>query len=108
MLLFFPVPPSLRQAAGPLTENLPNVSAGDPSVLGMDLLLERPSPRGRNVVSPRVLLPQSFGRAGHCSLRVSLSFVCGREAIDDQKGKSCLSCEKWKSLALSRFVSAPS
>ena len=25
MVVFFPVPPSMRQAAGPLTENLPNV-----------------------------------------------------------------------------------
>src|SRR5260370_24152592 len=61
VLLFFPVPPSLRQAAGPLTENLPNVSAGDPSDLGMDLLLERPSPRGtkRRPIS-RVLPPADW------------------------------------------------
>src|SRR5882762_8436250 len=61
VLLFFPVPPSLRQAAGPLTENLPNVSAGDPSVLGMDLLLERPSPRGtKRRLSSRVLPPAAW------------------------------------------------
>src|SRR5438477_3124333 len=44
VLLFFPVPPSLRQAAGPLTENLPNVLTGD--LRRVDLSLERPSPRG--------------------------------------------------------------
>src|SRR6266478_9701986 len=32
----------------------------------------------------------------------------GFSATDDQKGTSCLSCEKSKSLGLSRFVSAPS
>src|ERR1700731_3623558 len=44
VLLFFPVPPSLRQAAGPLTENLPNVLTDDPR--RVDLSLQRPSPRG--------------------------------------------------------------
>src|SRR6266851_2273120 len=44
VLVFFPVPPSLRQAAGPLTENLPNVLAGYPR--RVDLWLQRPSPRG--------------------------------------------------------------
>jgi hypothetical protein len=71
VLLFFPVPPSLRQAAGPLTENLPNVMEGDPNradflggpyradfagdlaVCGVDLTLERPSPRG---IQRRLLL----------------------------------------------------
>ena len=64
MLSFFPVPPFKRQAAGPLTENLPHVFlggpnradscagriatafAGDPLEHGIDPLLERPSPRG--------------------------------------------------------------
>src|SRR6266851_8855029 len=44
VLVFFPVPPALRQAAGPLTENLPNVLAGD--LRRVDLWLQRPSPRG--------------------------------------------------------------
>jgi hypothetical protein len=61
MLLFFPVPPSLRQAAGPLTEDLPNVFAGDPYVCGVDLTLERPSPRG---IEHRLLLREFFGPAG--------------------------------------------
>src|SRR5713226_1562213 len=48
VLLFFPVPPSLRQAAGPLTENLPNVLTGDPT--RVDLSLQSPSP-SRNETS---------------------------------------------------------
>jgi hypothetical protein len=44
MLVFLPVPPSMRQAAGPLTENLPNVFTGDPQ--RVDLSLDTPSPRG--------------------------------------------------------------
>ena len=46
VLVFFSVPPSLRQAAGPLTENLPNVAAGSPGVFRAGLLLKEPSPRG--------------------------------------------------------------
>jgi hypothetical protein len=64
VLSFFSVPPFKRQAAGPLTENLPHVFlggpnraascadrvaaafAGDPVIHGIDPLLERPSPRG--------------------------------------------------------------
>src|SRR6266478_5070599 len=58
MLVFFRVPPSLRQAAGPLTENLPNVAAGSPGAFRADLLLEEPSPRGIQCrLSPRVLPP---------------------------------------------------
>jgi len=54
VLLFFPVPPSLRQAAGPLTENLPNVLTGDPCTV--DLSNQRPSPRGtKRRLSSRVL-----------------------------------------------------
>jgi hypothetical protein len=51
VLVFFSVPPSTRQAAGPLTENLPNVFAGDPQ--RVDLSLDNPSPRGtkRRLVS---------------------------------------------------------
>jgi hypothetical protein len=37
MLLCFPVPPSKRQAAGPLTENLPNVLVCGPQKLGDQL-----------------------------------------------------------------------
>ena len=37
MLLCFPVPPSKRQAAGPLTENLPNVLACGPDKVGCQL-----------------------------------------------------------------------
>src|SRR5260370_37453246 len=44
VLVFFPVPPSMRQAAGPLTENLPNVLTGD--LRWVDLSLQSPSPRG--------------------------------------------------------------
>ena len=44
VVIFFPVPPSTRQAAGPLTENLPHVCLSDRKTV--DLLLERPSPRG--------------------------------------------------------------
>ncbi len=58
VLVFFSVPPSLRQAAGPLTENLPNVAAGSPGAFRADLLLEEPSPRGIQCrLSPRVLPP---------------------------------------------------
>jgi hypothetical protein len=65
VLVFFPVPPSLRQAAGPLTENLPNVSVGDPGVLGIDLLLERPSPRGtKRRLSLSGLAPSLLERLG--------------------------------------------
>ncbi len=73
MLSFFPYRHPKRQAAGPLTENLPYVlkgdpnrvdflrgpyrarcltgdpnraDAGDPDECGIDLTLERPSPRG--------------------------------------------------------------
>src|ERR1700674_747157 len=53
VLVFFSVPPSLRQAAGPLTENLPNVFVSDRAAVGLtgdrdtvELSLERPSPRG--------------------------------------------------------------
>jgi hypothetical protein len=53
VLLFFPVPPSLRQAAGPLKEDLPNVFAGNLLVCEVDLTLERPSPRG---IQRRLLL----------------------------------------------------
>jgi hypothetical protein len=44
MVVFFPVPPSKRQAAGPLTENLPYVCLSDRKPV--DFSLERPSPRG--------------------------------------------------------------
>ena len=37
MLLFFPVPPSKRQAAGPLNENLPNVLVCGPEKIGEPL-----------------------------------------------------------------------
>jgi hypothetical protein len=33
--VFFPVPPSTRQAAGPLIENLPNVLTGDRVTVGL-------------------------------------------------------------------------
>ena len=46
VLLFFSVPPSLRQAAGPLTENLPTVFAGDLCVHRISPTIESPSPRG--------------------------------------------------------------
>jgi hypothetical protein len=37
MLLYVPVPPSKRQAAGPLTENLPNVLVCGPETIGDQL-----------------------------------------------------------------------
>jgi len=52
VLIFFPVPPSTRQAAGPLTENLPHVCLSDREPV--DLSLERPSPEEQSVVSLRV------------------------------------------------------
>jgi hypothetical protein len=75
--VFFSVPPSLRQAAGLLTENLPNVAAGNPGVFRADLLLKEPSLRGiLSRLSPRVLPPalkenRAFagcieGKKGHC------------------------------------------
>jgi hypothetical protein len=54
VVIFFPVPPSTRQAAGPLTENLPHVCLSDRKPV--DLSLERPSPRGtKRRLSTRVL-----------------------------------------------------
>ncbi len=35
VLVFFPVPPFTRQAAGPLIENLPNVLTGDRVTVGL-------------------------------------------------------------------------
>jgi len=56
VVIFFPVPPSTRQAAGPLTENLPHVCLSDRKTV--DLSLERPSPRGTmRRLSTRVLPP---------------------------------------------------
>lgn len=75
VLVFFPVPPSLRQAAGPLTEDLPNVFmagpyradfAGNPGVRGVDLTLEIPSPRGtERRLLLRVDSPYLDVRKGH-------------------------------------------
>src|SRR6266478_766437 len=46
----------LRQAAGPLTENLPNVLTGDPC--RVDLSLQSPSPRGiQRRLSSRSITP---------------------------------------------------
>ena len=45
MLGLVPVPPSKRQAAGPLTENLPNVFAF--CLLGTKASPENPCPRGK-------------------------------------------------------------
>ena len=54
MVVFFPVPPSMRQAAGPLTENLPYVCLSDRKPV--DLSLESPSPRGtKRRLSARIL-----------------------------------------------------
>ena len=72
MVVFFPVPPSMRQAAGPLTENLPYVCLSDRKPV--DLSLERPSPRGtKRRLSTRVLPP------AHAVVRVLASCVdaCG-------------------------------
>jgi len=83
MLVFFSVPPSLRQAAGPLTENLPNVAAGNPGVFRADLLLKEPSLRGiLSRLSPRVLPPALMvnsgfagcieGKRSHCRTNAGL------------------------------------
>jgi len=59
VVIFFSVPPSTRQAAGPLTENLPHVCLSDRKTV--DLSLERPSPRGtKRCLSTRVLPPALF------------------------------------------------
>src|SRR5208282_1955687 len=51
MVLFFPVPPSTRQAAGPLTENLPYVCLNDRKRVGLSA--ERPPLEEQSVVSLR-------------------------------------------------------
>src|SRR5882724_4894652 len=68
MVVFFPVPPSTRQAAGPLTENLPYVCLSDRKPV--DLLLERPSPRGtKRRLSTRIL---ALAPALHAGFEVDL------------------------------------
>jgi hypothetical protein len=59
VVIFFSVPPSTRQAAGPLTENLPHVCLSDRKAV--DLSLESPSPRGTmRRLFTRVLPPAPF------------------------------------------------
>ena len=55
VVIFFPVPPSTRQAAGPLTENLPHVCLSDRKPV--DLSLESPSPEEQCAVSLRAFCP---------------------------------------------------
>jgi hypothetical protein len=55
VVIFFPVPPSTRQAAGPLTENLPHVCLSDRKPV--DLSLERPPLEEQSVVSARLFCP---------------------------------------------------
>ena len=50
MLLCFPVPPFKRQAAGPLTENLPNVLVCGPEKLGEQLSSSVLLPKQANVL----------------------------------------------------------
>src|SRR5277367_117612 len=57
VVIFFSVPPSTRQAAGPLTENLPHVCLSDRKLV--DLLLERPPLEEQSVVFARVFCPWS-------------------------------------------------
>src|SRR6267378_162323 len=85
VLLFFPVPPSLRQAAGPLTENLPNVLTGDPC--RVDLSDQRPSPRGtKRRLSSRVFAPAvANGWFSPFSSRFEL-YAGSRGVVDDQRG----------------------
>ena len=52
MLLCFPVPPFKRQAAGPLTENLPNVLVCGPEKLGDQLSSPAVIAKQANVVLP--------------------------------------------------------
>src|SRR5260370_27993182 len=88
VLLFFPVPPSLRQAAGPLTENLPSVLTGNRRTV--DLSLERPSPRGtKRCLSSRVFAT-AVGNGWLSHLSRIFEFHAGsRGEVDDQKGPSC-------------------
>jgi len=79
VLLFFPVPPSLRQAAGPLTENLPNVLTGDPC--RVDLSLQRPSPRGTKGRLSSSVLRQPQQMAGFCNSRVAFWFHAGSRGV---------------------------
>ena len=58
VVIFFPVPPSTRQAAGPLTENLPHVCLSDRKPV--DLSLERPPLEEQSVVFARVFCPWSL------------------------------------------------
>ena len=73
MLPFLLVPPSMRQAAGPLIENLPHVCLGDR--IPVDLSLDRPSPRGtqRRLSSPGLplapLVSRALGKMEHSTWR---------------------------------------
>src|SRR5271163_279254 len=66
VVIFFSVPPSTRQAAGPLTENLPHVCLSDRK--SVDLSLQSPSPRGTmrrlfTFVLPWVLLCTGYSQS---------------------------------------------
>jgi hypothetical protein len=80
MVIFFPVPPSTRQAAGPLTENLPHVCLSDRKPV--DLSLERPSPRGtKRRLSTRVL---------PTALAVKKMFAVWNVVFEDLEGRNSL------------------
>lgn len=76
MLLCFPVPPSKRQAAGPLIENLPNVLVGGPEELGVPLSSWATDAKQANVlpfekVNDRIFLCKVSGNAFGICLRPS-------------------------------------
>jgi hypothetical protein len=100
MLVFFAVPPSLRQAAGPLIRNLPRVfrgglsradsradriavaSAGDPVLHRIDAFLERPSPRGtQSRLASRDLAPAPLADTAIVG-RIEV----GRARLEKQRG----------------------
>jgi hypothetical protein len=72
VIRFFPVPPSTRLAAGPLTENLPHVYLSDRNPV--DLSLESPSPRGTMRRLSTCVLPAAFfaGEIFACCRRIGL------------------------------------
>src|ERR1700690_2497493 len=79
VVVFFPVPPSTRQAAGPLTENLPHVCLSDRKPV--DLSLESPSPRGTmRRLSTRVL------PSAPAVLGIIMAFLVACRALERRNG----------------------
>ena len=82
VLLFFSVPPSLRQAAGPLTENLPNVFAGDRCVHRISPAIESPSSRGIQ----RRLSSRSITAAPWVNKLIGVGIELGITRFEGQRG----------------------